>query len=153
MTNNGSHFRHSVLAAQRSGHRVLAEMLKPHGLTPAWAEVLTVLLERGPMSIQELGQFLICEADHPSRLISRIEKQGLVSRQQNPDDKRAVLLSLTEDGSKAAKAALTAESKLDSWIQKQLSGVEIDQVAGALERILRNSQEGRSLKKRFSDHT
>ncbi|MAK59717.1 MAG: MarR family transcriptional regulator [Ponticaulis sp.] len=152
MTNKTSHFRHSVLAAQRSGHRVLAEMLKPHGLTPAWAEVLTVLLEQGPLSIRELSQFLICEADHPSRLISRIEKQGLISRAQNPNDKRAVLLSLTEDGQRAAKQALQAESRLDAWIHQQLSDQEILGLTRSLDRILRNSTEGRSLRMRFENH-
>ncbi|HBH89671.1 MAG TPA: hypothetical protein DDY27_07220, partial [Hyphomonadaceae bacterium] len=95
-------FRDTILAAQRSGHRVFADMLRPLGLTPAWAEVLTTLQENGPLSIRELSRFLICEADHPSRLIKRIEDKGLITRTPDPTDRRAVKLALTESGEGAA---------------------------------------------------
>lgn len=153
MTDIGSRFRHSILAAQRSGHRVLADLIRPLGLTPAWAEVLTVLSEQGPLSIRELSRYLICEADHPSRLITRIEDRGLIRREPNPTDKRAVLLSLTEEGMSAAAEVRQAEAKLDAWIEKQLPAKEMEHVSALMDRLLKNTSEGQSLKNRYPTMT
>lgn len=151
MADTGSRFRHSILAAQRSGHRVLAELIRPLGLTPAWAEVLTVLDQHGPLTIRQLGGYLICEADHPSRLVSRIEQKGLISRKVNRADRRAFLLSLTPAGETAAKAVLEAETRLDAWIAKQLSEEDLQTISDRLSNLLKNTTEGTSLKNRFGD--
>ena len=38
--------RYLILAVQREGNRRLAQALRPHGVTPAQAEVLRLLQER-----------------------------------------------------------------------------------------------------------
>ena len=91
----GEQLRYLVLAAQREGNRMLAAGLKPLGLTPAWAEVLTVLDEREPLTIRELGLLLVCEGDHPSRLVNRMISAGLLTTEASPDDERARWLRLT----------------------------------------------------------
>jgi DNA-binding MarR family transcriptional regulator len=91
----GEQLRYLVLAAQREGNRLLAAGVKPLGLTPAWAEVLTVLDEREPLTIRELGLLLVCEGDHPSRLVNRMIAAGLLSAEASPDDERARWLRLT----------------------------------------------------------
>lgn len=152
MTNHTpSKFRHTILAAQRSGHRVLAEMIKPLGLTPAWAEVLSVLKDQGPMSIRELSHFLICEADHPSRLIKRMETNGLLSRAQDPADKRAFKLSLTPKGEEAAKLVAEFEAGFDQWILQRLDNQALSDATRTLERLLQGTPEARSLKNRYPD--
>ena len=74
---------------------MLAAGLKPLGLTPAWAEVITVLDEREPLTIRELGLLLVCEGDHPSRLVNRMTSAGLLATEASPDDERARWLRLT----------------------------------------------------------
>jgi len=91
----GEQLRYLVLAAQREGNRLLAAGLKPLGLTPAWAEVITVLDEREPLTIRELGLLLVCEGDHPSRLVNRMISAGLLTTESPPDDDRARWLRLT----------------------------------------------------------
>ena len=75
---------------------MLAAGVKPLGLTPAWAEVITVLDKREPLTIRELGKLLVCEGDHPSRLVSRMITAGLLATEALPGDDRARLLRLTQ---------------------------------------------------------
>ena len=75
----GEHLRYLVLAAQREGNRMFAAALRPLNLTPAWAEALSVLDKREPLTIRELGLLLVCEGEHPSRLVNRMVIAGLLS--------------------------------------------------------------------------
>ena len=71
--------RYLVLAAELEGKRQLAHQLRPFGLTPSQAEVLRVLADHGPLSLNGLGSLLVCESgSNPSRLIDRIVARGLV---------------------------------------------------------------------------
>ena len=63
--------RYLILAAQREAYRQLADRLRPLGLTPSQAEVLTVLAQREPLSLVDLGELLVCETGSPSPRTSR----------------------------------------------------------------------------------
>src|SRR3954451_20095746 len=71
--------RYLVLAIQREGNRLLAAELRPLGITPSQAEVLRVLRDHGPLTLNALGGLLVCETGNsPSRLVDCLVAQGLV---------------------------------------------------------------------------
>lgn len=90
--------RYLVLALQREGNRELSEMLKPMSLTPAQAEVLQVLDQFEKLTLSELGERLVCETGSPSRLVNHMVKNGYLLKTTDPQDRRAVNLSLSEKG-------------------------------------------------------
>src|SRR5262245_41840403 len=90
--------RYLILAAQREGHRLLAEPLRPLGLTPSQAEVLHVLEDHEPLSLIALGDLLVSETGSPSRLVQGLVEDGLVERLPSAADKRMVTLTLTDRG-------------------------------------------------------
>ena len=73
-------FRYVVLPAQAEGSRPLAGALRNLGLTPAWAETIGILQEDSPLTVDQLGELLVCESDHPSRLVERTARVGLLER-------------------------------------------------------------------------
>jgi DNA-binding MarR family transcriptional regulator len=81
---------------------MMERALDERGLSTARAEVLFVLHERGPMVQRELSQALHCTPRHVTGLIDILEAQGWVARGPHPTDRRATLVSLTEQGAKAA---------------------------------------------------
>jgi MarR family transcriptional regulator, organic hydroperoxide resistance regulator len=132
--------RYLVLGAQREGARTLTELLQPAGLTPAQAEVIAVLRDAGrPLTVRELGQRLVCEGGSPSRLVSSVVAAGLIERGERPNDRRAVALSLTSAGRRAADEVTAAERQLYAWLAAALS----DREATALVRGLRKLVAGR----------
>jgi DNA-binding MarR family transcriptional regulator len=97
-----------VKAAQRELERRMNEAMRPLGLTGAQADALTVIGQAGPLSLQELGELLIAEAGHPSRLVDRLVDAGLVDRRPAEDDRRRIVLSLTRAGRSKLKRVQAA---------------------------------------------
>ena len=113
------------LAAVVSGvmHAALAE----RGLTPARAEVLFALHQRGAMVQRELSEALCCTPRHVTALIDTLESQGWVSRGPHPTDRRATLVTLTEKGTTAAARMVTERQEA---AQTLFGGLPTTQLAG-----------------------
>jgi DNA-binding MarR family transcriptional regulator len=97
-----------IKAGQRELERRGNDAMRPLGLTGAQADALTVIRQAGPLSLKELGELLIAEAGHPSRLVDRLVEAGLVERRPAEDDRRRVELSLTPKGRRLETGAQAA---------------------------------------------
>ena len=95
----------AIKALQRAFERGANEAMRPLGLTAAQADALTVLRQAGPISLKELGELLIAESGHPSRLVDRLVDAGLVQRQPAEEDRRRIVLSLTAAGRRMERRA------------------------------------------------
>jgi MarR family transcriptional regulator, organic hydroperoxide resistance regulator len=98
----------SVKAVQRELERWTNEAMRPLGITAAQADALSVIARAEPISLKDLGDLLIAEAGHPSRLIDRLVEAGLVERRAGGEDRRRVELSLTARGRRLEKRATAA---------------------------------------------
>jgi DNA-binding MarR family transcriptional regulator len=97
-----------VKAIQRELERQVNDAMRPLGLTAPQADALVVIGQAEPLSLKELGDLLIAEAGHPSRLVDRLVEGGLVERRAAGDDRRRVELSLTAKGRRLEKRVLSA---------------------------------------------
>jgi DNA-binding MarR family transcriptional regulator len=127
----------AVKALQRALERGANDAMRPLGLTAAQADALTVLRKAGPLSLKELGDLLIAEAGHPSRLVDRLVEAGLVERRPAEDDRRRIVLSLTPAGRRLERRAENMrQTQLDFFRQllgeRDLSS-ELDLVRELLE--------------------
>jgi DNA-binding MarR family transcriptional regulator len=147
--NEAEELRYLVLAAQREGNRMLAEGLRPLGLTPSQAEVLRVLQEHQPLSLRELGELLVCETGSPSRLVSGLVGAGLVERTPSEADKRMVTLSLTREGEEAASGVAEVEAALHGTISEAFDGDEVSGTVAALRRLVAGRPAGEALARRL----
>ncbi|MFI8291495.1 MarR family transcriptional regulator [Streptomyces sp. ms191] len=93
-----------VLALHARTTCELDRALHPHGLGASDFEVLDVLAERVPADgepacrVQELAGRVHLSQSALSRLIARLEKDGLVVRAMCPEDRRGVRVRLTDAG-------------------------------------------------------
>src|SRR4051812_40828340 len=99
-------FALSAKAISRELERRVNEAMAPLGITAAQADALVVIGQAGPLALKELGDLLIAEAGHPSRLVDRLVESGLVERRAASDDRRRVVLSLTAKGRRLEKRVL-----------------------------------------------
>lgn len=90
-------------AIQRELERRTNEAMQPLGITAAQADALSVIGQAGPLALKDLGELLIAEAGHPSRLVDRLVAAGLVARRPADDDRRRIVLSLTREGRRMEK--------------------------------------------------
>jgi DNA-binding MarR family transcriptional regulator len=142
--------RYLILAAQREGNRMLAQSLRPLGITPSQAEVLRVLRDRQPLTLSGLGELLVCESGNsPSRLVDRLASTGLIQRQVPEHDRRQVELSLTEEGARVARQVAEIEEGLHRSIDAALQEDDFAQVSGFLWAFVRDLPTGHALARRL----
>ena len=98
------------LAMQARLHAQLNRRLQADsGLSLSDFDVLVALSERdGPLRVQELADQLQWEKSRLSHQLSRMERRGLVERQDCPDDARGALVVLGGAGRSAIEAAAPA---------------------------------------------
>lgn len=141
--------RYLILAAQREGNRMLAQALKPLAVTPSQAEVLSLLRTRQPLSLNGLGDLLVCESGNsPSRLVDRLVASGLIERTVDDADRRHIKLSLTPEGARVADEIATIENELHAAIDSVSAGHDMDEVIGLLWTLVGDLPAGRALSRR-----
>ena len=104
-------FALSVKAVERQLEHWMTEAMRPLGITPAQADALVVIGSAEPISLKDLGDLLIAEAGHPSRLVDRLVEAGLVTRKPSTEDRRRVALSLTASGRRLARRVEAATGR------------------------------------------
>jgi DNA-binding MarR family transcriptional regulator len=76
------------------------QLLKPHGLTGTQYNVLRILrgAEPGGLACRGIGERMISHDPDMTRLLDRMEKRGLISRQRQTDDRRVIKTRITPAG-------------------------------------------------------
>lgn len=103
-----------------------------------WYDVLVAISDapRGRLRLKDLGRELVLTRSGATRLADRLEAARLVERQPANDDRRGVVLSLTELGRKALRSAwpVYARGIRDEFLAK-LSPEEVATLTAAMGRI------------------
>jgi MarR family transcriptional regulator, organic hydroperoxide resistance regulator len=138
--------RFLILAAQREGNRQLAQQLRPLGITPSQAEVLRLLAEREPLTLNGLGALLVCEAgSNPSRLVDRLVTAGLVRRAEAAHDRRHVELTLTTAGRETTARVAGVEEAMYRRIDEAVAEHGGEAVRASLWALVAGEPSGRAL--------
>ncbi|MET8156830.1 MarR family transcriptional regulator [Sphaerisporangium sp. NPDC005289] len=142
--------RYLILAAQREGNRLLSQALRPLGVTPSQAEVIRILQDRRQLTLNGLGELLVCESGNsPSRLVDRLISAGLVHRQVSAQDRRHIELSLTEDGLRLARQIIEIEQALYRSIDAAAEGHDLGQLTHFLRAFVAGRPSGQALARRI----
>ena len=120
--------------------KFLGPKLQVLGLTvgEGQARALRTLLEEGPMTQKQLADLCMRDAATMSRNIDRLEKAGLLKRENNPGCRRSYLICLTEEGKEKAKQVQKIFRELDERIWGDIPEKEMEQLYEPLLRIERN---------------
>lgn len=78
----------------------MAEILKPFELTQVQYNVLRILRGAGEAGIKcsEISERMVTKDSDITRLLDRLENRGLVVRERDEKDRRAVITRITEEG-------------------------------------------------------
>jgi DNA-binding MarR family transcriptional regulator len=109
--------------------------LKPLGLDQARWRVLVVLAEDGPLSIGAIAEAAVYKASTLSRIIGRMQKEGLVDVVPRPSDNRVAEVSLTADGRALHERARAASSRIFHRAADRFPPAELEQLRQLLARL------------------
>jgi MarR family transcriptional regulator, 2-MHQ and catechol-resistance regulon repressor len=108
------------------------------GLPLPWFEVLLRVkrADGGFLSMSSLAAQTVYSSGGTTRLIDRIEAQGLVERGACPSDRRSVHVRLTERGETTLQQAIEVHVQhLDTFVNSKLSAVERDGLESSLRKL------------------
>ena len=114
------------------------DCLSEHGLAFTEYSVLR-LLQRAPkrrLGPSVLAEAIVCTTGAMTKLVDRLERAGLVSREPDPKDRRGVLVRLEPVGNRLANEADSAYRTGRDRVLERLSTREADRIHTSLLRLL-----------------
>jgi DNA-binding MarR family transcriptional regulator len=127
-------YRFLHLAGQQM--RCLAEMYGPrYRLTIAKWKVLSVIGFFAPLSSTEVGRHTSLEPDKVSRTTDQLVRAGLVVREQDPRDRRRVILTLSAKGKRVNDTIEEVRCAIEVELLNVLTPPELDAFYGMLDKL------------------
>jgi DNA-binding MarR family transcriptional regulator len=118
-----------------------AELARDSGLSAADYRVLVPLSESadGVVRARDLGAEIGWDRSRLSHHISRMEKRGLVTREECSEDARGLMLRLTDVGRKAIESAAPGHAEaVQRYFFDLLSNEELETLSTVFDRVLQN---------------
>ena len=113
------------------------QSLKKHGLAEQQYNVLRILKgfrSEAPLSIGFIKERMLDKDSDVSRIVDRLYAKGLVSRKENPDDRRQKSVEITAKGLKLLDKVYSCEIKADNLLSN-LTIEEVNKLNQLLDKI------------------
>jgi MarR family transcriptional regulator, 2-MHQ and catechol-resistance regulon repressor len=102
---------------------------------------LEVLLHKGPLPVNEIGRLVRLTSGSMTTAVDRLEKKGMVERQNDPADRRARVVHLTAAGKKLIECAFADHEKAMEEAASGLSAEERTRLGSLLKKLGRKAEE------------
>jgi DNA-binding MarR family transcriptional regulator len=120
----------ALYAASLAMTKFYKPMLAPLALTYPQYLVMLVMWEQDEQTVGALCDRLSLDSGTLTPLLKRMEIQGLISRERDPDDERRVIIRLTLDGKELRTPALDLPPRIPAALDH--TSVDLDQLIGTL---------------------
>jgi DNA-binding MarR family transcriptional regulator len=111
-------------ASQNAVFQYFAKQLSKFNITPAQYGVLSCLWHFKELSPKKLGEMLYLETSSVSGILDRMQKNGWIERNIDPNNRRAILVSLTQ---KALDIQEDVETVVDEMNAKFLASFSFEE--------------------------
>jgi DNA-binding MarR family transcriptional regulator len=119
--------------------RALEAKFEEFGISRATFDVLAALRRNGPpfrLGQRELMRRLLRTSGSMSLRIDALERERLVTRQQDPDDRRSIFVTLTSKGSKLLQQLIPEHLANETALLTTFTPLEKEQLTGLLRKWL-----------------
>ena len=134
MRTPGHYFSRIARGLARIGDARLKEL----GFATAQLPVLTALKDGAALSQTELARWAKVEQPTMAQLLARMERDGIIRRDPDPRDRRASLVSLTDQARARLPAGRLVLEQGNRDATAGLSSQELDVLIDLLQRVLAN---------------
>jgi MarR family transcriptional regulator, lower aerobic nicotinate degradation pathway regulator len=121
--------------AKGGAESVCMGALEPIGLQPRQYGLLLVLATEGPLSQQELAEWVRTDRTTMVAQVDGLEERGYVRRERNPADRRAYRLQLTAEGKRALSRGRTLMRRAEGQLLRSLDEREREQLVELLGKV------------------
>lgn len=115
----------------------VTQLLRPYGITQQQYNVLRILRGAGEAGLPclEIGARMVTRVPDVTRLVDRMERSGLVSRERSDDDRRVVRIRITRTGLDLVDRLGEPIRELHRHQVDHLDAAEIEILNGLLEKV------------------
>lgn len=103
-----------------------------------WIALYFLLKADKPTSQRELAVMMNIKDPTLARLVDRMERDGLLQRIENPQDKRMKFLELTEAGRTKAEAMMPLGKEFSDLLLEDITDEEVEVFQRVLDKMLNN---------------
>jgi DNA-binding MarR family transcriptional regulator len=128
-----------LLRAARALDRSMARVFKRYGINRGEFDVLASLRRAGPpfaLGPTRLSEGLLLSTAAMTNRVDRLERVGLVRRRPDPDDRRQVLVGLTDQGRTLIDEAFPALVQEDERLLLAVTASDREELNSLLRRLL-----------------
>jgi DNA-binding MarR family transcriptional regulator len=122
------------------GRRVFTELLKQHEIEigPGQGRILFALWQKDGVPINDLVERTLLRKSTLSELLDSLEKAGYVRREQSEEDRRKILIKLTERTHKLQRVYIKLSVEMTKIFYNGFTEDEVDEFEAYLQRVLSN---------------
>jgi DNA-binding MarR family transcriptional regulator len=110
------------------------------GLSMSQMGALFHIHKQGSSAVSDLGEHLGVTNAAASQMLDRLVQQGLISRSEDPTDRRVKQIILTDQGREVLQAGIRARKRWLTELDQNLSDLEKDQIVKALRIMIAASE-------------
>ncbi len=102
------------------------EILSSFGITPPQLNALVILIEQGEITMGELCERMYLACSTATDLIDRMERNGLIARERDQNDRRVIRLKVLQPGKQVIEEVMVARKHYLGGILEQVPESERD---------------------------
>ena len=137
MAHPGHYFSRIARALTRIGDIRLRDL----GFATAQLPVLAALKDGARMSQTDLARWAKVEQPTMAQMLARMERDGLIRREGDPNDRRSSVISLTKQARAKVPAGRAVLRQGNVEMTKGLTAREVETLLSLLRRVLANVEE------------
>ncbi|KJS16403.1 MAG: hypothetical protein VR69_09520 [Peptococcaceae bacterium BRH_c4b] len=110
-----------VGVAARKLHKYYNNRFSQYGITVTQSFILFALIMQDGQNVKNLAERLSLESPAVTGLVDRLEKEKMVERRSDPEDRRALRVFLTEKGRGLAEKLITVAVEFNDVLKSRLN--------------------------------
>lgn len=119
-------------------HERIKEEMTKNKLNITEFSVLEVLYQKGKQTIQQIGNRILISSGSMTYVIDKLEQKGLLRRNDCPDDRRVIHVTLTNTGNELMNQIMPPYDVMIDHIFDSLNSDEAETLVRLLQKIRMN---------------
>lgn len=138
----GEKIREMSLRVNQARQRMVRPRFDAIGLALGMPRILHFLSQRGSVTQRELADYCMQDPAAMSRNLDRLEQMGYLTRQPDPDSRRACRVTLTALGEQKVQEVNQVYQEIEAEMSAGFSPTEAEELLRGMEKLLHNLEAG-----------
>ncbi|MGX6445205.1 MarR family winged helix-turn-helix transcriptional regulator [Neobacillus sp. K501] len=127
-----------LMQTSKAIHERIKEEMTKNKLNITEFSVLEVLYQKGKQTIQQIGNRILISSGSMTYVIDKLEQKGLLRRNDCPDDRRVIHVTLTNTGNELMNQIMPPYDVMIDHIFDSLNSDEAETLVRLLQKIRMN---------------